>query len=138
MVAAVGSWSQGPLAAAWMLSGAVCTIVYKALKHATARLRPCERRRDLHLTVAPLDRFSFPSGHTLHAVYYHFGRLLLPGLAYLLWPFTIFVAASRLVLGLHFISDVLAGAAIGAVVAMLALPCTRFSLALFLNFEGKL
>jgi undecaprenyl-diphosphatase len=66
----------------------------------------------------PLDRYSFPSGHTLHAVSFtaiataHF-----PELGWVLVPFTVLVAASRVVLGLHYPSDVLAGAAIGAALA---------------------
>jgi undecaprenyl-diphosphatase len=66
------------------------------------------------VTVAPLDKFSFPSGHTLHAVAFttlawHYHPLL--GMA--LMPFTCVVALSRIVLGLHYPSDVLAGALIG-------------------------
>ena len=59
----------------------------------------------LVITVAPLDRFSFPSGHTLYAVCFTILAVsMVPALAWVLWPFTIMVALSRLVLGLHFIS----------------------------------
>jgi undecaprenyl-diphosphatase len=40
-----------------------------------------------------------------------------PVLAWLLIPFTLLVAISRVVLGLHYPSDVLAGAALGALVS---------------------
>jgi undecaprenyl-diphosphatase len=40
-----------------------------------------------------------------------------PMLAWLLVPFTLLVAISRVVLGLHYPSDVLAGAALGALIA---------------------
>ena len=99
-------------------TGIASTAVYKLIKHTTRRLRPCEAYPVLHLTVAPLDRFSFPSGHTLHAV----GFTLLachahPELGWFLIPFTALVACSRLVLGLHYPSDVLTGAGIGAAIA---------------------
>jgi len=73
-----------------------------------------------------LDRYSFPSGHTLHAV--SFTTLIVdsfPELSWLCVPFAILVAMSRVVLGLHYPSDVVAGALIGASLAvgsLLAMP----------------
>lgn len=98
--------------------GGVCLAVYKWLKEKTLRPRPFELNREISLGAAPLDQFSFPSGHTLHA--FAFSIVLLayyPTLAWLVAPFTLLVAASRLVLGLHYPSDVLAGAVIGASIA---------------------
>jgi undecaprenyl-diphosphatase len=57
--------------------------------------------------VAPLDEFSFPPD-TLHAVSFTIVALAYyPWLAPLLVPFTLGVALSRVVLGLHYPSDVL-------------------------------
>ena len=72
--------------------------------------------------MAPLDEFSFPSGHTLHAVAFTLVALTYyPLLAWLLIPFSASVAASRVVLGLHYPSDVLAATVIGSALAGVAL-----------------
>jgi undecaprenyl-diphosphatase len=105
-----------------LLVGLVCMSLYKWLKGKTLRPRPYEVHQDIWLTGRPLDRFSFPSGHTLHAV--SFSLVLLsyyPQLYWLAVPFTVLVALSRVVLGLHYPSDVLAGAAIGSLIALLSL-----------------
>lgn len=100
------------------LAGLSGTLVYKWLKGKTLRPRPYEVHQAIHVAGAPLDRFSFPSGHTLHAVVFcSVGLTYFPALAWLLLPFTVLVALSRLVLGLHYPSDVLAGAVIGALIA---------------------
>ena len=100
------------------LAGLTGTLIYKWLKGKTLRPRPYQVHQAIRLTGAPLDQFSFPSGHTLHAVVFcSVGLAYFPMLAWLLVPFTLLVALSRLVLGLHYPSDVLAGAAIGASIA---------------------
>ena len=103
------------------LAGGLCTLLYKALKRATSRPRPCRLNPQILLGAKPLDAFSFPSGHTLHAVVFSIvAYTYYPTLGWLLIPFTLLVALSRLVLGLHYPTDVLAGAALGASVAVLS------------------
>jgi undecaprenyl-diphosphatase len=103
-------------------AGLVCTILYKWLKRKTHRLRPFNRNLGINCGIAPLDQFSFPSGHTLHAVAFSIVALAYyPALVWLLLPFTSLVAISRLVLGLHYPSDVLAGVMIGATISGLSL-----------------
>jgi len=98
--------------------GAVCTGSYKMLKRGTLRPRPFQTMRSIAAGAPVLDAFSFPSGHTLHAVAFTLvACAYYPALAAILVPFTLLTAASRVVLGLHYPSDVLAGAAIGAAVA---------------------
>ncbi|MFT6914216.1 MAG: undecaprenyl-diphosphatase [Motiliproteus sp.] len=101
------------------LFGLAC---YKLLKQGITRARPYAVDRRIVLGTEPLDQFSFPSGHTLHAV--SFSTISIdhyPSLGWLLVPFTLLVALSRVLLGLHYPSDVLAGALLGGVVASLCL-----------------
>ena len=114
---------QALLASAHMMAvGMVCLLAYKQLKARTSRPRPFLASDAIFRTVPPLDKYSFPSGHTLHAVAF---TLVLfawyPLIAWLVLPFTLLVAASRLVLGLHYPSDVLAGAGIGALIAWISI-----------------
>lgn len=98
--------------------GAVCSATYAMVKRRTGRLRPYEAVPSVSVGAAPLDAFSFPSGHTLHAVAFTLVALRhYPSLTLVLVSFTLLTAASRVVLGLHYPSDVLAGAAIGGGVA---------------------
>lgn len=111
-----------PAVGRMLLAGAAALVLYKWLKARTTRSRPCAQDHQIEPRVAPLDEYSFPSGHTLHAVsftlvaVYHY-----PALGPLLIPFAALVALSRIVLGLHYPSDVLAGALLGAGLAMLAM-----------------
>jgi undecaprenyl-diphosphatase len=103
------------------LVGAACTTLYKLLKRGTLRPRPYQALFSVAAGAGALDAFSFPSGHTLHAVAFSLVAVTYyPMLALPLALFTLLTAASRVVLGLHYPSDVLAGAAIGAAIAGLS------------------
>lgn len=97
------------------LVGLAGVLIYKWLKTSTERVRPYNHNGDIFQNVAALDQFSFPSGHTLHAV--SFSWVLLhyyPEWGVLVIPFALLVALSRVILGLHYPSDVLIGAFLGA------------------------
>ena len=103
-------------------TGVIALALYKLLKRWTRRPRPFASDVRIHAWVVPLDEFSFPSGHTLHAVAFSLVAMAhYPQLAWLLVPFTASVAVSRVVLGLHYPSDVLAANAIGSALAALSL-----------------
>ena len=114
-VAVVGG-EQGPHAALQLaFVGAMAALLYRQLKRWTRRPRPFADDRRIRAWIVPLDEYSFPSGHTLHAVGFSLVACAnYPWLAWLLLPFTASVAASRVVLGVHYPSDVAAAAAIGA------------------------
>ena len=117
-------WSGGPLhvygpegvvpALHMGLTAVVNILVYKSLKNYLVRQRPYILYDDIRCGSPPLDEYSFPSGHTLHAVSFSVIAIgYFPELAGILVPFMLLVALSRVVLGLHYPSDVLAGAVIG-------------------------
>lgn len=115
-------------ASAWptvlrMAAGGVLGVcLYKVLKVRTSRPRPYCVVPEVTAAAMPLDEFSFPSGHTLHATSFTLiATASYPELASLLWPLAALIAASRPILGLHYPSDVLAGAAMGAVIASVLL-----------------
>lgn len=102
--------------------GVVGVTLYKYLKSRLVRERPYVSLIGIVRGTPALDRYSFPSGHTLHAV--SFTLLIVnafPELGWLCVPFASLVAVSRVVLGLHYPTDVAAGAAIGAGLATLLL-----------------
>ena len=115
----------GPLgasASARMIGVFVVDIaIYLIVKRWIARPRPFKACTDIRECTRPLDEFSFPSGHTLHAVAFSVVlSVYYPAAALVLWPFTLLLALSRVVLGLHYPSDVLVGALIGGIVAALS------------------
>ena len=118
----VDGWRGLDASAHLAATGVVALILYRKLKRWTKRPRPCAADGRIQAWIAPLDEFSFPSGHTLHAVSFTVVALAhYPVLAWLLLPFTACVAISRVVLGLHYPSDALAATGIGIALASLSL-----------------
>ncbi len=105
-------------------SAGVANILQVVLKRRVRRTRPCDSelvpRRQYGVRPLghfPSDRYSFPSGHALNA--FAIGSVLALAYPLLAAPVLIVaasVAASRVVLGLHFLSDVLAGSLLGTLV----------------------
>jgi undecaprenyl-diphosphatase len=109
-------------AIAMALTGALGVVLYTVLKRLFVRERPFITHHAISQAAAPLDRYSFPSGHTLHAVSFTWQACAhFPELSWVLLPLTALIAGSRVVLGLHYPTDVLAGAIIGAALAQLGL-----------------
>ena len=97
-----------------LATSAVNLATYKFLKRTFVRERPFIRHAGISLAQAPLDRYSFPSGHTLHAVAFTWQACAaFPELGLVLVPLALAIAASRVVLGLHYPTDVLVGALLG-------------------------
>ncbi len=98
--------------------GIVAATLYRLLKRWTRRPRPFRSHAEIVAHIAPLDEFSFPSGHTLHAVSFSLvATAWYPQLFTVLLPLTLLIAASRVVLGLHYPSDVIVAMLIGFALA---------------------
>ncbi len=105
-----------------ILASSIGTLIYKLLKSHTVRPRPYQVHQVIVLGERPLDHFSFPSGHTLHAVMITsvLGTIM-PILLVVMLPFTLLVALSRMILGLHYPTDVMVGAVIGLIMAFMVI-----------------
>lgn len=102
-----------------LLAFAVEVPLYIALKQSCRRPRPAADIPDFESSIHPADRFSFPSGHTAAAFLFMTLVTLHAGwLGLLLLPWAVAVGASRVVLGVHYPGDILAGALVGISVAL--------------------
>jgi len=96
------------------LSSALSVLLFSQLKRLTGRRRPCQIAPHCWATLLPPDRFSFPSGHTMTAFAVAIPlSLFYPTLSIGLLFCALSIAMSRILLGMHFLSDVVAGALIG-------------------------
>lgn len=104
------------------LTALVTLLVYKSVKGVTQRPRPRAVYDAIMQGTAALDEYSFPSGHTMHAVSFSVIAVAwFPALLPLLVGFTLLVAISRVVLGLHYPTDVVLGALFGMLISQLSL-----------------
>jgi undecaprenyl-diphosphatase len=98
------------------LSAAIYVTLFLQLKKLAHRRRPCAIERSCWATLLPPDQFSFPSGHTMTAFSVAVPlSLFYPSIEAGLLFCALSIAASRILLGLHFLSDVVAGSALGAI-----------------------
>jgi undecaprenyl-diphosphatase len=103
--------------AASITAEAVAVSLFQLVKKASKRKRPCQLEAHCWAKVLPPDQFSFPSGHSMSAfaivtplcIFY-------PELQGVLLVLSLSIAVSRVVLGMHFVSDVVAGSLLGAAI----------------------
>jgi len=100
---------------ACLCAGTLSIVNYLWLKRVTKRKRPCQIEPHCWARLLPPDQFSFPSGHSMTAfavatVIGLFYPSLMAGVVFC----AISIAASRILLGMHFLSDVVAGSLLGA------------------------
>lgn len=107
----------------YSLTALVALSLYKLVKTRLCRERPfITYQGGIPCSEPARDRYSFPSGHTMHAVMF---TLLIaahtPWLLPIAVPLALLIAISRVGLGLHYVSDVAAGALMGYLFALISL-----------------
>ncbi len=97
-------------------------LLYHFLKHSMKRDRPYERILDVHFRVRPPDRFSFPSGHTASAfLMMALFSNIFPALQLPMFGWATLVGVARVYLGVHYPTDVLAGALLGVLTGQIGM-----------------
>lgn len=97
-------------------------IAYFFLKNKLKRNRPPQAIPGFKSVIEPSDQFSFPSGHTSAAFLFAvIISMAVPFLTPFLFVWAVTVAFARVILGVHFPTDTVAGALLGSGIAWLAL-----------------
>ena len=106
--------SQWSLVQVLLLGFIIERVVYFILKNCLKRRRPQQAIPSFTSVVQPSDQFSFPSGHTSAAFFVlSVSAIFFPILFNVLLIWAVGVGMSRVVLGVHFPTDIMAGAILG-------------------------
>ena len=105
-----------------LLAYALEVPIYLLLKRILKRQRPCDISMRFTAHIVPADKFSLPSGHTAAAflmasLISHF----YPSLAFVAYTWASSIGCSRVLLGVHYPGDIVAGAALGLSISAMSL-----------------
>jgi len=108
---------QGLYVSLSMLLAALINVVcFKPIKNRIKRQRPFVRFDDMVAKTKAGGQYSFPSSHTTHAVSFLVSLgVFQPSLAVLMGLFVLVIALSRVILGVHYLGDIVIAAVLGVV-----------------------
>jgi len=97
------------------LAGGVSLVLYHTIKLTVRRPRPFAVLPQIKPEVPPLDEYSFPSGHTMNNLAPGLTlAILAPSIGWVVVIMPITWGLLRIYFGVHWFSDILAGAILGA------------------------
>jgi undecaprenyl-diphosphatase len=119
-------WLEPQYGALFLYSGLLAYMlelpIYLLLKNCLKRERPCHHISEINAHIVPSDKFSLPSGHTAAAflmasLIAHF----YPTLSISAYMWASCIGGSRVLLGVHYPSDIVAGALLGLSISAIIL-----------------
>ncbi len=120
---------QLKLLLSFLIGFSIERILYYLIKNTTKRERPFEKLKIKDIIILPPDKYSFPSGHTSSSfLFATLFSLFFPQLTIIVFTFAVLVAFSRIILNLHYPTDVLIGLQIGILTAIISWELTKLIL----------
>jgi len=112
-----------------LLAALVNVFCFKPIKNRIKRQRPFVRFDDMIAKTKAGGQYSFPSSHTTHAVSFLVGLgMFEPSLVVLMSAFVLVIALSRVILGVHYLGDILIAAVLGVASGISAVLIVTYTL----------
>lgn len=104
-----------------LLAALINVTCFRPIKKRVRRLRPFVRFSDMTAKTKAGGEFGFPSSHTVHVMSFVVVLgVLQPELALIMSPLVVVITFSRVILGVHYLGDILAACVLGLLSGLLS------------------